>query len=97
MAAHIRTRTAVDPPGLREPHVSIEGVVVACLRFAATGKVTDIQIISGPAMAQQAVLDSVKNWIFRPIRRNGHRYGGFGILRIRYILHDGQMKTTVEE
>ena len=52
MASHIAIRKPVGPPGLNEPRMRIDGVVVACLRFAPSGKVTDVSIVSGPAMGR---------------------------------------------
>ncbi len=62
------SHASVGPPGLNEPHVNIVGTVAACLCFAWTGKVTKVNILSGPAMMQQSVLESVKDWTFRPVK-----------------------------
>jgi hypothetical protein len=97
MASHIAVRKPVGPPGLNEPNMSIDGTVVACLRFAPSGKVTDVRILSGPAMAQQPVLDSMKDRTFRPVVQGRRRYGGCGILRIRYVLNEREMSATVDE
>jgi hypothetical protein len=42
------------------------GTVVACLCFDWKGKVTDVNILSGPAMMQQSFMESLKDWSFRP-------------------------------
>jgi protein TonB len=35
------------------------------------GTVEDLQVVSGPEMLQQAALDSVKQWRYRPYLLNG--------------------------
>lgn len=77
--------------------MNIEGVVVVSVHFTRTGKVMDMRIVSGPAMAQQPVLDSVKNWTFRPVRHNGRLYGGCGILLLHVVLKNGQIVTAIED
>jgi hypothetical protein len=47
-------------------------------------------------MAQQAVLNSVKSWAFRPVKLGGRRYGGCGTLRIHVALKNGQMTAAIE-
>jgi hypothetical protein len=61
------------------------------------GKVTDMSILSSPAMMQQSVLESVKDWIFLPVKQGGRRYGGCGTLRIRVDMIDSQVTTTIEK
>ena len=60
LIAHIFTRKPVGPPGLNEPHMNSHGIVAACLCFEPTGKVEQVNILSGPAMMQQSVLESVR-------------------------------------
>jgi hypothetical protein len=93
----ISTRKPVAPPGLNEHHMNIDGTVATCLCFARTGRVTDLSILSGPAIMQQSVLDSVKDWTFRPIMRAGRRYGDCGILRLHVVLNDSQVRMTIEK
>jgi hypothetical protein len=96
-AAHIARQKPIEPPGLREPNMNSHGTAVACLCFSRTGKVTDIKILSGPAMMQQSVLESLKNWTFSPVSRSGRRYGGCGILRIQVDMVNSIVNTTIEE
>jgi hypothetical protein len=96
LAAHIATSRPVASPGLNEPHMNIDGTVAACLCFARTGKVTDVSILSGPAMMQQSVLESVKEWTFRSVKQSARRYGGRGTLWIHVVLNDSQVRTTIE-
>jgi len=93
MASRIDTQKPVAP--LNETHVRIHGTVVACVCFSSKGKVTQISILSGPAMVQQSVLDSLKDWTFRPVTQGGFRHGACGTLGIQVALDDGQMKTII--
>jgi hypothetical protein len=94
MAFHIDTQKPIAP--LNEPHVRIDGTVKACVCFSRKGKVTQISILSGPAMVQQSVLESLKNWTFRPVKQGRLRYGACGTLGMQVALDDGQMKTAIE-
>lgn len=96
LAARIATSKAIGPPGMNESHMNSHGTVMACLCFNRTGRVTDVGVLSGPAMMQQPVLEFVKDWAFRPIARHGHQYGGCGTLRIRVDMDDSQVKPTIE-
>jgi hypothetical protein len=85
MYSHIATRSPVAPPGLNELHMNSHGIVEACLCFSRRGKVTDLRVLSGPAMMRQSVLDSVDfspghaerttlRWLRHP--EDSHRYEG---------------------
>ena len=38
--------------------------------ISKTGTITNLRVISGPAMLQQAALDAVKTWRYRPYLLN---------------------------
>jgi hypothetical protein len=97
LVAHIATRKPVGPPGLNEPHMNSHGTVAACVCFARTSKVTDVRILSGPPIMQQSVLESLKDWTFRPVKQNGRHFGGCGTLHIQVDMNDSQVTTTIEE
>jgi hypothetical protein len=73
------------------------GSVAACLCFESTGKVVQVNILSGPAMMQQSVLESLKDWTFRPVKQGGRRFGGCGTLRMRVDMNNSQVRTTIEK
>lgn len=52
------------PPIAKAARVS--GTVVMQATISQLGTVTSLQVISGPAMLQQAALDAVKTWRYRP-------------------------------
>jgi hypothetical protein len=73
------------------------GTVVACLCFSRAGIVSNVHILSGPAMMQQPVLDSMKDWTFRPVKKDGRLFGGGGTLRIHVEMNDSHMSATMEK
>ena len=97
LAAHIATQKPIKPPGLNEPHMNSHGTIVICLCFSPKGKVSDMRILSGPAMLQQSVLDSVKDWTFFTVVQGGRRYGGCGTLRIHVDMVNSNVNSTIEE
>jgi TonB family protein len=57
------------PPIARAARV--QGTVVLGCTISKTGSIEDLQVISGPAMLQQAALDAVKQWTYKPYILNG--------------------------
>ncbi len=97
LVAQIATPKPIGRPGLNEPHMNNHGTVVTCLCFSQAGKVTDISILSGPAIMRQSILESVKDWIFHPNKQGRHYQGGCGILRIHIDLNNSQINATIEK
>jgi TonB family protein len=52
------------PPAAKR--IGLEGVVVIDAVIDATGKVTNMKVVSGPVLLQDAVLDSVRKWNYAP-------------------------------
>jgi protein TonB len=48
-----------------------EGTVVLQATISASGTIVNLRVVSGPAMLQQAALDAVSNWRYRPYLLNG--------------------------
>lgn len=59
----------IYPPIAREAHV--EGTVVLQAAISKSGTIENLHVISGPAMLQQAALDAVRTWRYRPYLLNG--------------------------
>lgn len=57
------------PPIARAAHV--EGTVVLRATISRNGAIENLRVVSGPQMLQQAALDAVKNWAYRPYLLNG--------------------------
>jgi periplasmic protein TonB len=48
-----------------------QGAVILQATISASGTIKNLRVISGPAMLQQAALDAVSNWRYRPYLLNG--------------------------
>jgi protein TonB len=48
-----------------------EGTVVLAAIISKTGAIENLRVVSGPAMLQQAALDAVRRWRYRPCTLNG--------------------------
>lgn len=59
----------VYPPMAKAARVS--GTVVLSVHISEKGTVEELHVVSGPAMLQQAALDAVKTWRYRPFLVNG--------------------------
>ena len=64
----IEATMPVYPPIARAARVT--GTVVLQAIISKTGEVEDLRVVSGPAMLQQAALDAVKTWRYRPYLLN---------------------------
>jgi TonB family protein len=53
------------------PPIDIQGTVVLQATISKDGHIADLHVISGPPMLQQAALDAVKQWRYRPYLLNG--------------------------
>jgi len=48
----------------------VQGTVVLQAKISKTGSIEDLHVVSGPAMLQQAAMDAVKSWRYRPYLLN---------------------------
>ncbi len=60
-----------SPAPVRPGDVDASGTVVLNVIIDEKGSVESLHIISGPAILQQAALDAVKNWRYKPYLLNG--------------------------
>ena len=65
----VQKTAPVYPPLAKAAHVS--GTVVIQATISKTGGVGNLRAVSGPKMLQQAALDAVRNWRFRPYLLDG--------------------------
>jgi TonB family protein len=56
------------PPIAKAAHIT--GTVVLQATISETGSVEELRVVSGPAMLQQAAMDAVKTWQYRPYMVN---------------------------
>jgi protein TonB len=50
----------------------IQGVVVLQATISTTGLIKDLRVLSGPPMLQQAAMDAVRSWRYKPYLLNGN-------------------------
>jgi protein TonB len=48
----------------------IQGTIVLQATISKSGTIENLRVISGPAMLQQAAVDAVKTWLYRPYKLN---------------------------
>ena len=65
----IRKTMPVYPPIGHAMRVS--GTVVLAASISKTGTIENLRVVSGPAVLQQAALDAVQTWRYRPYLLNG--------------------------
>jgi protein TonB len=56
------------PPIAKAAHM--QGTVVLQATISKTGSIENLKVVSGPAMLQQAALDAVRTWRYRPYLLN---------------------------
>lgn len=61
-------RSKVDP--IRPGGAYVTGTVVLLATISPKGRVEALRVISGPAMLQQAALEAVRQWTYRPYTLN---------------------------
>jgi protein TonB len=49
----------------------VSGTVVLQATISKTGTIENLRVVSGPAMLQQAAMDAVRNWRYKPYLLNG--------------------------
>ena len=64
----------------------IQGTVVFEVRVGTTGRIESMKVISGPAMLQQAAMDSLKQWTYHPFEKNGVPIPASGTVSIEFSL-----------
>ena len=64
----IQKTTPIYPPIAKAARVS--GTVVLQATISKTGSIQGLHVVSGPAMLQQAAMDAVKTWRYRPYLLN---------------------------
>jgi periplasmic protein TonB len=70
MAGYLLEKTLPQYPPI--PKIArIQGIVVLQATISKTGLIQNLRVISGPAMLQQAALDAVRSWRYKPYLLNG--------------------------
>ena len=63
----------------------VQGVVVIDALVDATGKVTEMKVVSGPMSLRQAATEAVSKWKYQPARLNGQPIAMHTNLNISFI------------
>ena len=70
MAGNLRTKVMpVYPPAAKQ--AKIQGTVVLSAVVGKDGNIENLQVLSGPSELQQASLDAVRQWTYKPYLLNG--------------------------
>jgi TonB family protein len=66
----------------------VQGTVSLQALIGKDGQVKELHVISGPAMLQQAAIDAVKQWIYKPYRLNGDAVEVLTVVNVIFTLGD---------
>jgi TonB family protein len=85
LSQHADSRVApVYPPIARAAR--IQGTVVFEVRIGVTGKIESMKVVSGPPILQQAAIDCLKQWRWRPFAKDGAPIAAEGPVSIEFSL-----------
>jgi TonB family protein len=85
MAGLIVKKVQPDYPLIAEAS-RVMGTVVLQATISKTGRVENLRVISGPPMLQQAALDAVKQWVYKPYMVNGEPVVVMTIIDVNFRL-----------
>ncbi len=86
----------VVPLGVGETHVKISGTLVLRVKFQPDGTVSCVQGLSGNPLALASAMEVVPKWTFSAVEKKHKKYGGCGLLKVRYDLSDSKRETSVQ-
>jgi protein TonB len=70
MAGNLLEKTVPQYPAIARA-VRIQGTVVLQATIAKDGAIQNLRVINGPPMLQQAAIDAVRSWRYKPYLLNG--------------------------
>jgi periplasmic protein TonB len=70
MAGNLLATTLPQYPAIAKA-VHIQGIVVLQATISKSGSIENLRVISGPPMLQQAAMDAVRSWRYKPYLLNG--------------------------
>jgi protein TonB len=71
MAGSLLDKTLPQYPAIARA-ARIQGVVVLQATISTTGLIKNLRVLSGPPMLQQAAMDAVRSWRYKPYLLNGN-------------------------
>jgi TonB family protein len=82
---HVDHRAACLYPPIAKAALVI-GTVAIEVQVGVTGKVDSVKVVSGPPMLQQAAIDCLKQWTYRPFQKDGAPVPAIGKVSIEFTL-----------
>jgi len=70
MAGNLLDKTVPQYPAIAKA-AGIQGTVVLQATIAKDGTIQNLRVINGPPMLQQAAIDAVRSWRYKPYQLNG--------------------------
>jgi periplasmic protein TonB len=70
IAGNLLAKTVPQYPAIAKA-AHIQGVVVLQATISKSGSIQNLRVISGPPMLQQAAMDAVRSWRYKPYLLNG--------------------------
>jgi len=70
MAGNLLQKTVPQYPAIAKA-ARIQGTVVLQATISKAGGIENLRVVSGPPMLQQAALDAVRSWRYKPYLLNG--------------------------
>jgi protein TonB len=70
MAGNLVVKTMPQYPAIPRA-AGIQGTVVLQATISRNGSIENLRVISGPPMLQQAAIDAVRTWRYKPYLLNG--------------------------
>ena len=70
MAGNLLEKTVPQYPAIAKA-ARVQGVVVLQATISNTGLIENIRVMSGPSLLQQAAVDAVRSWRYKPYLLNG--------------------------
>lgn len=64
----------------------VQGAVVFDIEVGTTGNIESMKVASGPPMLQQAAIDCLRQWTFRPFVKDGMPIAAMGPISIEFTL-----------
>jgi protein TonB len=84
---HLSHRVAPLYPPMAKVKL-IQGAVNLSVIIGLTGKVESMKIVSGPDKLQRAAMVAVKQWTFRPFKKDGRAIAVSGTISLVFNLDD---------
>jgi hypothetical protein len=86
----------IVPLKLGEPRAKASGILVLQVRFQPDGTVGCVRGVSGYPLALASAMEVVPKWTFRAVEKKDKKYGGCGLVKVKYRLSDSEQVTTVQ-